>query len=251
MTHDRHGSVKANVYGVRPLFCAWLACAAAVGAGQNTAAGERPEDAGPIPLYVKCDSLQETMLATRARYLSWSAEQAVARQGLLSGPWQATSLLRVGDGYENPLPCDSIDLEAKGPDGKLLWRARPEWKDGQVVNLGNKPGHPVVCYLTRTITAPRATTLAAGIGGGDRIDVWLNGEQVRSCSTCLSYGRYGCATVLDGDRRDQVLVNLPLVAGENRLVICVYQQTVAPGARCDFCYGPMHLSQPHTRCSMW
>jgi hypothetical protein len=76
-------------------------------------------------------------------------------------------------------------------------------------------------YLARPVRAVRAARLTVGIGSGDRLDVWLNGQRTASGVTHLRSGRYGCAEQVDGTRIDQLIVNLDLRAGENLLVVRV------------------------------
>ena len=38
--------------------------------------------------------------------------------------------------------------------------------------------------------------LTVGIGGGEHLDVWLNGRQLASVKTRLTFGRYGCSEAL-------------------------------------------------------
>ena len=88
--------------------------------------------------------------------------------------------------------------------------------DGKPVKFLAAPGQTAV-FLARTIRASSRCTLTVGIGGGDRLDVWLNGRKIASAATHLISGRYGCSDQFDGTRVDQLLVDLDLQAGENTL----------------------------------
>jgi len=171
-------------------------------------------------MYERGKTLQETLLATRHRYLAWLVEQPSARKAVHWGPWLATPLLPSAEVDRRVRPADGIESGAKLADGRTLWSAQKGLADGKVVGLVAGSARDAV-YLARTIRAQRPVRLTAGIGGGDRLDAWLNGRKVASAGTRLTFGRYGCATRLDGTRVDQLLVDLELQAGENTLLIRV------------------------------
>jgi hypothetical protein len=147
-------------------------------------------------LYERQASLADTMLATRAKYAAWIAEQKAARVAVSCGPW-------------------SVDGET-----------RPGWKDRALIALGDDPAKKTAT-LTRTLTAKKPVTLTVGLGGGDKIEVSLNDKPVAMLDTHLEAKRYGTSLKLEGDRRNQVLLDLPLVAGENRLVVKISQTHIA------------------------
>ena len=152
---------------------------------------------GADGLYERQASLADTMLATRTKYAAWTAEQKAARVAVTCSPW-------------------SVD---EAP--------RPGWKDGVLLTLGDDPAKKTVT-LTRTLTAKTAVTLTVGLGGGDKIEVKLNGQTIATLATHLDFKRYGVSMKLEGDRRNQVLLDLPLVAGENRLLVDVSQAVIVP-----------------------
>lgn len=175
--------------------------------GRGTQAGT-PGDS----LYEKKDSFQETMLATRARYAAWQSQQRPMRQAVQLKPWHLSE--------DRALPVQTtVDLKAKGPDGEPLWTARPDFREGAVIRLGDRlhPKHEV--QLFRNITARRPVTLTVGLGGGDHLDVWLNGTKLLGADSSLPLRRYGCAMVYDDTRVDQLLVEFPLKAGDNTLLV--------------------------------
>ena len=101
-----------------------------------------------------------------------------------------------------------------------LWTPKPELTDDKLGKLPPASGKTAIC-LFRTIRAQHAVQLTVGIGGGDHVEVWLNGRKIASGDTHLSTGRYGCGQHVDGTRVDQLLVDLDLQVGENRLLIRV------------------------------
>ena len=103
-------------------------------------------------------------------------------------------------------------------DGRALWSPQNELTDGKVVKFLSGSGGAVAC-LTRTVRAKQPVRLTVGIGGGEQLDVWLNGRPIASAGTHLVSGRYGCSECVDGTRVDQVLVDLDLQAGENTLLV--------------------------------
>jgi hypothetical protein len=130
------------------------------------------------------------------------------------------------------LPDNGVDTAAKLPNGQSLWSPREQLIDGKTVKFVSGSGETAV-YLTRTVNAKRPTTLTIGIGGGDQLDVWLNGRLAASAETRLTSGRYGCSYRVDGTRVDQVLVDLDLKAKDNVLFI-----RLLPGSEPSFYFSP-------------
>lgn len=158
-------------------------------------------------LYVKKDAWPETMVATRARYLVWRKEM-MARPPVTLGPWYATGQLKASSFKDALFPQRGVDLDAKGPDGTPLWQKRPEWKDGAVHHPPNVDWSAT--YLFRTLTVEKPSKLRVYLGSDDSLAVWLNGTVVFSRDT-----QRGAAP-------DQETVELILAAGENALLLKVY-----------------------------
>ncbi|MFA5189437.1 MAG: LamG-like jellyroll fold domain-containing protein [Verrucomicrobiia bacterium] len=184
-----------------------------------TASGMTSDTDRLAGLYKREPTLQETMLATRAKYTAWVAEQTLARAAVTCGPW----FVAEGEGAS---PEKGVDLTAKDKAGKPLWNKRPAWKDGTLIPAGGDNPAQKSVLLCRTLTAKKAVTLTAGFGGGDKMEVWLNGKHVASQDTHLDYKRYGTGIRLEGDRRNQFLLNLPLTVGENCLAVRLQQEQV-------------------------
>ncbi len=192
---------------------------------EQARASEQPRTAQPegrIPakhaLYERKGSLQETLLEIRQRYRAWLVEQPAARKAVEFGLWRTTPPLPLADAARDVRPAEGIDPHARQKDGKALWSEKKNLADGKVVKFLSGSGDTAV-YLTRTVRAKRPVRLTVGIGGGKRLDLWLNRQEITSADTHLTSGRYGCANRVDGTRVDQVLVNLDLRAGENVLVL--------------------------------
>jgi hypothetical protein len=189
-------------------------------------------------LYLKQEGLAATMLATRARYVAWLAEQGASRAAVTLGPWHATGPLRVADADEPGFPEQCVDPRAKGGDGNPLWSQRPGWKDGTVVTLPAQGSTPVATYLCRTISAPKPLTLTVGVGGGDRLELWLDDAKMVTAATSLASKRYGTGFRIEGTRRDQRIVDLRLPAGQSRLLVKVYQASVHARQPYRFYFSP-------------
>ena len=96
-------------------------------------------------LYARKSSLRETLLATRTNLEAWSAEQSTVRKQVKLEPWMAAvmpSTEAAKATAEKP-----IDFDAKGPDGKPLWKPRPDLVDGRAKNPGF-PRTPAALPLT-------------------------------------------------------------------------------------------------------
>ncbi|MDD4869607.1 MAG: hypothetical protein PHR77_03535 [Kiritimatiellae bacterium] len=181
---------------------------------------------GESELFVKKATLLDTMLVTKERYTNWLADQKSASAEVTCGPW---FLSKAG-----LIPEKSIDLTAKDKEGKPLWMQQSKWKDGNIVVVSQDDSSAASFLICRTITARKPVTLTAGLGGGDQLDVWLNGKSLLSKNTTLTYDRYGTGEITDGTRRDQVLLDLPLVAGENQLTVKLRQAGVSLRRRLEF-----------------
>ncbi|MFH1267973.1 MAG: hypothetical protein ABIK89_19825, partial [Planctomycetota bacterium] len=178
---------------------------------------------GPLraasPLYVKQSSLEETLLATRGAYAETTPKQTEAREAVKPGPWY----LAAAPISDEQLAEASLDLAAKAESEKPRWEEKAGWQDGKLFDY---PGAQVV--LCRRITAEKPVDLLVGLGGGDRLELYLNGECVLSADTAITYSRYGTSMRLDGSRVDQVAFTLPLAAGENQLVMRIRQESPGP-----------------------
>lgn len=189
--------------------------------------------ASPVaPVYAPADSLQQTLLETRAILDAWRVEQTAARQAVAFDPWWVTAPLEPAQADRLVHPARAIELSARGPDDQALWSERKDLADGKPVNLASGSGETAVC-LARTVRAQRPVRLTIGIGGGDRLEVWLNENKVAAADTRMTHGRYGCDYRYDGTRVDQVLVNLDLDAGESMLLV-----RLVPGNEPSFYFSP-------------
>ena len=154
---------------------------------------------------------QETMLATRAGVAGWLAEQEQDLRSLKLGPWHTTGPLKARSFSDELFPEKGIDLTAKDPQGRSLWQGKPGWKDGVVHPLPAQDGAST--YLYRVIRSPKPVVVTAYFGSDDGLEVWLNGQKVLSNN------------VPRGVAPDQDRADLHLVAGENRLLLKVHNQT--------------------------
>jgi len=224
---------------IKPYSRAMLAvCFVAVAVASVPALADDPFAGQAAPLYVNQDDLAATMSATRARYVEWLAEQRPVRSAVTLGPWHVTEPLGVQSADQAAFPDQSVDLDAKTAEGKPLWSPRAGWKDGTIVSLPPSSGGPVATYLFRTVTAPKPITLTVGLGGGDRLELWLNEAAVIAADTSLASERYGTGFKIEGTRRDQVFVDLALPAGESRLLVKVHQASVHRRQPYQFYFSP-------------
>ena len=182
------------------------------------------------PLYEKQPTLQQTMLATRARFQQWQAAQKDARGAIKVGTWH-----RVKLGGKETFDPAAVTLRVK--EGELK---ASRWLKCASDAAGNAtlPNNSTDSYLFTTITATKPVTLTielsrherfggfayrpppsgAGVKPSDAL-VWVNGKQVMLNDRLAGYERVPVAK-----RRgwhDAVLVDVPLEAGENRLVVAL------------------------------
>ena len=188
---------------------------------------------GQVGLYVKKDSLQQTMGATRARLQNWEAGQRDARRAVHVERWQAATL-ESGEKLDGALVTQrGIGTAATDKQSQPTWRECPTDGSKQPI-LGAPPAD----FLYATLSADKPVALSIelsrheGFGGfayrpsasgaGVRPDdalVWVNGRQARLCDRLAGYDRVPVAK-----RRgwhDAVLIDVPLERGENRLLIAL------------------------------
>lgn len=135
------------------------------------------------------------------------------------GPWYTTGPLAAKGFGDALFPEQTVDLAAKGAQGQAVWSQHPEWTDGAVHGLSTPDSSST--YLYRVITATTATNITAGFGSDDGIEVWLNGKKIHSNN------------VPRGPGPDQDRVALALVAGENKLLVKIFN--ISGG--CGFYFG--------------
>jgi len=134
---------------------------------------------------------------------------AVPSNSPVLGPWFAAGPFESSQFDEVLPPERAVDLDAL-ESGRPLWQRHDEWSDGQVHPL---PGSSrVATYLFRTMTSARPTIVNASLGSDDGIAVWLNGHRVWSHD------------VPRGVAPDQDHLQLTLQAGENRLLMKIFNQ---------------------------
>jgi formylglycine-generating enzyme required for sulfatase activity len=181
----------------------FLCCGAILPAyGQDAAAGQ---------LYEKGATWTQTLLAARAKYLAWD-EQRQAAASVTLGPWFSSGPLKAAAFTEALFPEQGVVLDAKAPDGKMLWHKFELWVDGTVHTLPSD-GSSAATYLFRTVAAAQPVTVNAGIGSDDGVELWLNGEKIHS------------KDVARGVSPNQDRVPLPLRAGENTLLMKIYNNS--------------------------
>jgi hypothetical protein len=101
-----------------------------------------------------------------------------------------------------------VDLEEEfemSTGDKLKWKRRTDYVDGKVHQ--DLPGEMSANFLYRKIISPREQTLTLSLGSDDGIRVYLNNKRLLS----KMVGR--------GAAADQEILEVPLEAGENHLLI--------------------------------
>ncbi len=181
------------------------------------------------------------MLDTRAALARWQQEQAVARPMAKWGTWHATGILK------KDAPQPPVALDAKGPDSKPVWTPHAGWKPGRAIPLvpGGRSHSPAAIYIANTVTAAKPVTVTVGLGGGDRLEAWLDGKKVADAVTCMNSQRYGCGFASDRIFADQCVVDLALPAGSSRLQIRLSQQETGRRDAFRFWFSPSPNPAPH------
>ncbi len=152
-------------------------------AGLACAIEEDPRATVDPPYYVRRDTWQETLWASREALLRFESEQAAARSEPAAprfGPWYALGpipLPEKRDVAETIVPA--FDLEKwgvlAGSEARYRWAARFEQQDGWVHTLHSDRG---VSFCYRAITAPVATIVPIYLDACGDMTVWLDGKIV-------------------------------------------------------------------------
>ena len=169
-------------------------------------------------VYARQDTWQATMAATRARYQAWRAENLGGH--VVFGPWHVTAPMDAPTFDDVHFPEQKVDFHARNDADRRIWLRNTDLVDGAVHSL--QAGDRTAVYLARVLSADAPTTVTAGFGSDDGIQVWLNGNLVLS----KDVPRVAAA--------DQDTVALSLQAGENMLLIKIYN--ISGG--CGFYFAP-------------
>ena len=189
--------------GVFATLCVVLVCVTAATA-----------DDPALGLFAHEDTWAESVLATRNNYSQWQAERQGA-EALELSPWHATNPIPA-ESLDTPLfPEEEVDLASRDEENRRQWRRRTSWVDGTVHDLPT--ADYAATYLYRTISAPEAATVTAAIGSDDGVAIWLNDTKIFSNDVARSAA----------PNQDEVA--LPLEAGENTLLMKIYNRTGAHG----------------------
>jgi formylglycine-generating enzyme required for sulfatase activity len=165
-----------------------------------------------------------------------SASAVLRNTPISLGPWHTTGPLKAKGFSDALFPEQGVELAAKNAQGQALWRPQPDWMDGVVNGLSTPDSSST--YLFRILKANAATNITAGFGSDDGIEVWLNGKKIHSNN------------VPRGVEPDQDKVKLELTAGENRLLVKIFN--ISGGCGFYFSAGgvpsaPMDLNLPALR----
>jgi len=185
--------------------------------------------------YVKKDTWQESMFAAREALAKQEAEEAaetevagdfgdrqpISKQPEIGvsprNPEKWTPWYHIGT-FETPgkssfsevfPPETEIDLSKAY--GKLRWTLHQEWEDGVVHDL--QTGSNTATYLYRTVTVKAPKTITGYFGSDDGMVFWFNGKKLISND------------VPRGAAANQDQAKLALVAGENKLLFKIHNQT--------------------------
>ncbi len=182
------------------MFAHLLTCLAFLAAG---ASAQDPEE-----LFVRRSTWAESMIASRLAYQGEELPRPQLGEWWMAGPLE-------GKGFGARLfPEEGVELTALDAEGQPRWSAQPGFADGRVHALP-QGGNSV--YLYRTLTSEAAITLPVSLGSDDGCALWLNGEKIHKHN------------VARGVAPDQDTVLLPLRAGENTLLLKIFNRGGACG----------------------
>jgi len=149
--------------------------------------------------FVEKSTWAESMLASREVYLQNCTESVVSVD-----LWHITAPMQAKGFTDVFFPEKKVDLNAKDENGNAVWTKKPKWQDGIEHELAG--GSNAMTYLYRTINSDKAKTVSALFACNDGIVIWLNGKKLMSHSRHYENGS----------------LNLPLIAGTNKLLMKVH-----------------------------
>ena len=190
---------------------------------------------GQTELYVRQETLQATMLATRDRLHQWQDQQDATRKALQIGSWYA-AVLQPGETVQDLVTAWQSLAAAERGNAASRWVVCNRDAAGNAILTGPPPD--VLCTTITSdlpdLPAARELTLElsrfeqyggfayrpppdnAGVREADAL-VWLNGQPVPLQNRLAGFERVSVAK-----RRgwhDALLVDVHLAPGENRIVL--------------------------------
>ena len=167
--------------GVAAAWCGALAQggrAQESGRAPSTAIAESAEHSQPV-LYQKGSDLQQTLLATRQRYAAWLAEQPTVRKAVELGAWLATPPLPADQAEKLSGRAKTLTRPPNCRTAERFGRHRKTCRTAERSSTSRVPAERrSICW--RTIRTAQPAKLTVGIGGGEHLDVWLNGRLIAS-----------------------------------------------------------------------
>jgi len=160
--------------------------------------------------YQRKDTWQETLRCSLEALSAWESEHPDEDAGKLDlGPWYVMGPIRCGGKRFNFSPgfeAGKIDLLKAYKS--MHWKSAKKHRDGTVMKLAS--GGNEATFLYRTITVGVDINLTVYLGSDDGLETYLNGKSLLK------------KDVLRGVSPNQDKVDLPLKAGENQLLLKIY-----------------------------
>jgi len=197
------------------------------------------------PYYVRKDTWQETLLASREALVKHEADEAnrpkpADDSGLQFGPWyQVGPFVAKKNAFEEVFPPEEkIDLAGSYADGKLKWAQHSEYADG-IVTMLSAPSQAAT-YLYRVLTAAKPGAITGYFGSDDGLTVWFNGEKIIAND------------VPRGPGPNQDTAPLKLKQGENRLLLKINNHSGGHGFYFSTSDKPVQVDpRAHDRAELW
>ena len=157
--------------------------------------------------YVRKNTWNETVLESRAALQRYKADLATLA-GLKSGPWYWVGPFTAEKPYEQAFgPEEGFNADKRYGEGRLAWKIRSEWMDGDIIQLPSVDNS--ANYMYREISVEEDTVVTFYLGSDDGIQMWLNDVQ--------SFQH----KVDRGCDRNQEIVKVYLKSGINHLLLKV------------------------------
>ena len=159
------------------------------------------------------DTWQETLRASRDALLAWEIQHPDKDAGKTDfGPWYILGPIGCGSkgfDFSAGFEMGKIDI-SKAYASSKQWQRAKKHEDGAVKKLRGQ--NNASTFLLRTITVGSGQNLTVYLGSDDSLTVYLNGKRLLA------------RNVARGPGANQDKVDLPLKAGENQLLLNIYNR---------------------------
>ncbi len=182
-----------------------------------------------VTLYQKRKTLAETILSTQKAFAEWQHRQRQILSHVHLEAVYTTDILSADSLDFNNVDLFPFDPAFSVEDGSALWQKHSDWQNWPPFQPPFSMGTNKCIYLAARLKSDRADTLTIALWGGDEMKLWHNDNLVFTRADSFFVPDYWWPqemNILWKQRfeKNQVLVNIPVIKGQNTLLLKVNQQ---------------------------